>query len=388
MDKIDELLTRGVENIIPGKAQLEKVLRSGKKLNIYNGIDPSATQVHIGNAVPLRKLQAFVDLGHHVTFLIGNFTALIGDSSDKTGERPILSMEEIQENFKTYKKQAEKVLDFSKVKVVHNGDWLGKLTFKDLVELCQHFSVGDFISRELIRKRLDSGSKVRLDEVLYPVMQGYDSYFLDTDIQLGGTDQTFNMQAGRTLQKDLRGKESFVIANGFLEGTDGRKMSKSWGNAIWLDDAPSEMFGKVMSLKDDLINQYFALATNLALDEIPTSGHPMDLKKKLAYRIVSELHSSEAAKKAQEEFEKTFQKRDLISAEIPTLAASQFSSPIEIVPLLIQIGLARSNSDAKRLLRNRAVEHNGQVLSINHGVMSVDPGDIIQVGKKKFVKFV
>lgn len=216
MDKIEELLERGVANIIPGREALEKALRSEKKLNVYLGIDPTATRIHLGHAVPLRQLQAFAELGHNVTFLIGDFTALIGDTSDKDSERPVLTAEQIEENFQTYKSQAEKILDFSKVHVRHNSEWLKKLNFEEIVKLCQQFSVGDFISRELIRKRLDSGKRVALHEVLYPVMQGYDSYFMDTDIQLGGTDQTFNMQAGRTLQKNLREKESFVMANVFF----------------------------------------------------------------------------------------------------------------------------------------------------------------------------
>ena len=200
---IETTLTRGVTNIIPEEKGLAKLLSSDKKLNVYLGIDPTATKIHIGHAVALRKLQEFVELGHNVTFLIGDFTALIGDTSDKNSERPILTSKEIEENFKSYKKQAKKILDFSKVTLRHNSEWLKKLTFTNIVELAQNFSVGDFVGRELIRKRLDEGTRVRLDEMLYPVMQGYDSYLLDTDIQIGGADQTFNMQAGRTQQKNL-----------------------------------------------------------------------------------------------------------------------------------------------------------------------------------------
>lgn len=370
MDKIDELLTRGVENIIPGKDQLEKLLRSGKKLNVYNGIDPTSTKIHIGHSVPLRKLQAFVELGHNVTFLIGDFTALIGDTSDKESERPVLNPEEIEANFQTYKSQAKKILDFSKVTLRHNSEWLKKLGYEDVVKLFRHFSLNDFISRELIKKRLESGGSVRFDEVAYPVMQGYDSYFMDTDVQVGGTDQTFNMQAGRTLQKDLRGKESFIIANGFLEGTDGRKMSKSWGNAIWIDDEAAEMFGKVMSLKDDLINQYFTLATNLPLDEIPTKGHPMELKKELAFHIVSELHSKDAAQKAQTEFEKTFQKGEVASELVQEFKVKSTN----IVDKLVEAGIVASKSEAKRLEDQGAIEE-------------IKPG-LFRVGKKKFVRFI
>src|SRR3989344_5794919 len=204
MDKIEELLTRGVANIIPSKEGLEKKLRSGKKLNVYLGIDPTATKIHLGHAVPLRKLQAFADLSHNVTFLIGDFTALFGDIA----------------------------------------------------------------ARELIKKRLSGGKHVGLHEGLYPAMQGYDSYFMNTDIQIGGTDQTFNMQAGRTLIKNWRKKESFILANGFLPGTDGRKMSKTWNNAIWLEDNPFDMYAKVMAINDDLIAQYFTLAIDMSISAI------------------------------------------------------------------------------------------------------------------------
>ncbi|KKT67855.1 MAG: Tyrosine-tRNA ligase [Candidatus Curtissbacteria bacterium GW2011_GWC1_44_33] len=217
-EAIEELLTRGVVNIIPNKDKLKKLLLSGKKLNVYLGIDPTATKIHIGNAVPLRKLQAFVELGHNVTFLIGDFTALIGDTSDKESERPTLTSEQIQENFKTYQEQASKILDFTKVKARFNSEWLKKLDFKEVIKLCQRFSFGDFASRELIKKRLQAGKWVGLHEALYPAMQGYDSYFMDTDVQIGGADQTFNMQAGRVLQKQLRNKESFVLVTGYLGG--------------------------------------------------------------------------------------------------------------------------------------------------------------------------
>ena len=370
MDKTYELSTRGVEHIIPGKDELEKVLRSGKKLNVYLGIDPTAIHIHLGHAVPLRKLQAFVELDHNVTFLIGDFTALIGDTSDKDAERPVLTSEQIAENFKTYKEQAKKIVDFSKVKLHFNSEWLKDLNFTEIVKLCQHFSAGDFVGRELIKKRLNEGKKVGLHELLYPVMQGYDSYFMNTDIQVGGTDQTFNMQAGRVLQKDLRNKESFVIANGFLEGTDGRKMSKSWGNAIWLDDPADEIFGKVMSLKDELINQYFILATKLPLSEIPKDGHPMELKKELAFQIVSELHSNEAAQKAKEEFESTFQKKEVADDLIQEFKVKS----TDLIDKLVEAGVVSSKSEAKRLESQGAIEE-------------IKPG-LFRIGKKRFVKFI
>ncbi len=388
MDAIEELLTRGVENVIPGKEKLRALLSSGKKLNIYLGIDPTAKSIHIGHAVPLRKLNAFARLGHNVTFLIGDFTALIGDTSDKDAERLVLTSEQIKANFQTYKKQAEKVLDFTKVKVRFNSEWLKGLKFADIVKLCQHFSAGDFVGRELIRKRLTEGKKVGLHEILYPVMQGYDSYFMNTDIQLGGTDQTFNMQAGRILQKDLRKKESFIIANGFLEGTDGRKMSKTWNNAIWLTDNANDMFGKIMSLRDELIVQYFTLATNASVDEIhdvekrlTARENPMTLKIELAHRMVTQLHSKALADAAQKDFGVRFQKGELTQAKLPTKPLSIFVSGAVAVDDLVATELVDSKSEARRLIAQHAVEKNGTEITNPKEKLELKRGDIIKVGR-------
>lgn len=393
MDTIDKLLTRGVANIIPGKAELHKLLNSGKKLNIYLGIDPTATKIHLGHAVPLRKLQAFAELGHNVTFLIGDFTALIGDTSDKDTERPVLTSEQIQENFKTYKKQAEKILDFSKVTVRHNSEWLKKLSYADIIRLSQQFSLNDFISRELIRKRLDDGKRVAFHETQYPLMQGYDSYYLDADLQLGGTDQTFNMQAGRTLQKLWRNKESFVMANSFLEGTDGRKMSKSWGNAIWLDDEAIDMYAKVMAIKDDLIPQYYLLGTNTPLAEVEKikkelkdGKSPMQIKKDLAKVIVAELHSAKDAEAAQEHFEKTVQKKEM-PEEIDEIVLPQaLQSGATIAEIITSINLASSKSDSKRLIEQGGVTIDNEVIIDPNAAFEPKEDTIIKVGKRKYVK--
>ncbi len=392
----NDLLTRGVENIIPNQAKLQEILDSGRKLNIYIGIDPTATRIHIGHAVPLRKLNEFANLGHNVTFLIGDFTALIGDTSDKDTERPILTSEEIKSNFASYKKLAEKVIDFSKVNVVYNSEWLSKLTFTDIVKLTQHFSAGDFVGRELIKKRLSAGKHVGLHELLYPVMQGYDSYHLDTDIQLGGTDQTFNMQAGRILQKDLRNKESFIIANGFLEGTDGRKMSKSWGNAIWLDDEPNEMYGKVMSLKDDLIISYFTLATKISQEEISdyekelkTGSNPMDLKKKLAHQIVLELHSLAAADEAASYFQKTVQDKEnpeeIIEIKLK-IENKGLNYSYVFIDILKSANLNMSNGELKRLIQQGGVYIGAHKITnpIESIMINTFDNAVIKIGKRTY----
>lgn len=391
MDKIEELLTRGVANIIPGRDELKKVLASCKKLNVYLGIDPTATKIHLGHAVVLRKLNEFAKLGHNVTFLIGDFTALIGDTSDKDTERPVLTPIEIQENFKTYKKQAEKILDFSKIQVRYNSEWLKKLSFEEIVRLCQKFSVGDFINRELIKKRLTEGKRIGLHEILYPIMQGFDSLTLNTDIQLGGTDQTFNMQAGRTLIKELKNKESFVLATEFLMGTDGRKMSKSWGNAIWLDDAPNDMYAKVMAIEDSLIIQYLTLATNTPLKEIEEikaelnrKTNPMPAKKQLAYEIVFELHGTKAADTARSNFEKTVQRK-----EIPKeIGFFTFKVPVlNIVDILIHTKLALSNSDAKRKIEQSGVSVNGVLIKNKNEEIELKGERLLKVGRN-FVKII
>lgn len=387
MDSIEELLERGVANIIPNKNVLLGKLRAGKKLNIYLGIDPTSTKIHLGHTVPLRKLQKFAESGHNVTFLIGDFTALIGDTSDKDAERLSLTSKEIEENFTTYKKQAEKILDFSKVKIRYNSEWLKKLTFEEIIRLNQHFSANDLLSRELIKKRISEGKRVGLHEFSYPVMQGYDSFMLDTDLQIGGTDQTFNMQAGRTLIKDLKNKESFILTTTILEGTDGRKMSKSWGNAIWLDDNPNDMYAKVMSVFDNLIIQYFTLATDIPLEQISDyekklkKENPINIKKELAFEIVKELHSLKSAKEAQKEFEKRVQNK-----EIPTdIALLPIRGGITASEVLIKGGFAESKSEAKRLIEQGGVMLNKKRINDTESVVKEG---LLQVGKKRFAKVV
>ncbi len=377
-EEISELLTRGVANIIPNKDLLQKLLMGGKKLSVYLGIDPTATHIHLGHATQLRRLQRLAELGHHVTFLIGDFTALIGDTSDKDKERPVLTVEQVEANWQTYKSQAKKIVDFTLVEVRHNSEWLQKLGFEDTIKLARHFTLNDFISRELIKNRLTSGGSVTLPEALYPLMQGYDSYFLDTDIQLGGSDQTFNMQAGRGVQKDLRQKESFILVGSFLTGTDGRKMSKSWGNAIWLDDSAQEVFGKLMSINDNLIKEYFLLATTLPESEFPHAKNPMDSKKKLAWQVVKELFSAKDADAAQKHFESTVQNKELPD-EIVTVTVSSNS----IVDVLVESGLASSKSEARRLIEQKGVRINQTIAG---ELQTVSSGDTLSVGNRKFVK--
>lgn len=389
---ITDLLARGVENIIPSHQDLERLLASDKTINCYLGIDPTATRIHLGHAFSLRKLQHMVDLGHNVTFLIGSYTALVGDTSDKNDERPMLTLAQIEENIAQYKDLASKFLDFDKVNLVHNGDWLSKLSFKDVLELASNFSVNDFTSRELIRKRLDAGKRVSLPETLYPLMQGYDSYHLDTDIQFGGTDQTFNMQAGRTLNKRLRNKESFIVATGFLPGTDGRKMSKSWGNAIWLDDPAEEVFGKVMRVSDEVVHDYFVYGTSMPLDQISEheaklqQADPMELKKVLARQIVSELCGDNNVEAAEHHFVDTVQNKQASDDAIVATVTQATVTVQELTDVLILHNLVKSKSEARRLFEQKAVRFNDVPVSVDDSITLTGKDDVLRVGKRRFIK--
>ena len=382
MSELQELLTRGVANIIPNRKLLEEKLASGEKLNIYLGIDPTAPNIHLGHSVALRKLQRFAALGHNVTFLVGDFTAKIGDTSDKETERPQLTDEQIQENLKTYKKQAEKIIDFEKVEIRFNSEWLSRLTFEETIRLIGKFSLNDFISRELIKKRLKEGKSVGLLETIYPVMQGYDSMILDTDLQIGGTDQTFNMQAGRALLKDK--KESFVMATEFLSGTDGRKMSKTWGNAIWLTDGPNDMYGKVMSIADNLILKYFILATDTPLDKIKSietviQENPLEAKKLLANTIVSDLYDEETAVASGVYLSKTVQNKELPS----DIKKIETEKDILVVDFIANNNLLESRSEAKRLIEQGGVVFNEQRADL---FTKISENGILKIGKRNFIE--
>ena len=392
--KIDSFLTRGVENIVPGKAEVEKLLNSGKVLNVYLGIDPTATKIHLGHAFPLRKLQILAELGHHVTFLIGDFTAIVGDTSDKESERPILTREQIEENFQTYKRQAKKFLDFSKIELHFNSEWLSKLDFAGVLKLTSHFSLNDFISRELIKKRLAEGKSISLPEVLYPIMQGYDSMAMDTDIQIGGTDQIFNMQAGRTLIKNIKGKDSSIVANGFLPGTDGRKMSKTWGNAIWIEDSPEEIFGKVMSLKDNMILTYYLMGTNVdnvviedAKKRLESCENPMNIKRELARTIVKELCGKGEVDAAEEFFQKTVVEKK-VDENAPEVRWDKETITVEdLIRMMVELSMATSNGEAKRLIEQGGVYLNGVRVEKKSVELPVGKG-VVRVGKRKYLKIV
>src|SRR3989338_5139629 len=386
---IEEVLSRGVSEVIV-KEDLEKKLLSGKKLRIYLGVDPTGFSLHLGHAVVLRKLKEFLDLGHEVILLIGDFTAKIGDPTGKDTTRIPLTDKQIKENFKDYKKQASKVLNFSKVKIKYNSVWLSKLRFEDVLKLVGHFTVQQMLHRDMFDKRVKENAPINQTEFLYPLMQGYDSVAMDVDVEIGGNDQMFNMLAGRTLQKIYHNKDKDILTTKLLLGTDGRKMSKTYDNAIYLTDEPNDMYGKIMSIKDELIGQYFELATNLdeqKITEILSMPNPRDQKALLAKEIVTMYHGEKAAIKAAENFDKVFRQHQMPS-EIEIFKTDKTTYPI--LDLLCDTKLAPSKNEAKRLVEGGGVtvRIKNEELRIKNWSEEIAIEDelIIQAGKRKFIK--
>ena len=387
--KIKEVLERGVEEVID-RGHLEAALKSGRQLRVKLGIDPTSPNIHIGRAVPLFKLRDFQELGHKVVLIIGDFTGVIGDTSDKDSERPMLTEAEVKKNLKSYIQQAEKVIDIKKCEVRYNSEWLGKLNYHEIGRQADVFSLNEFISRENIKKRLDAGKRISLRELLYPLMQGYDSVAIKANVEIGGTDQRFNLLAGRELQRRYNQEPQDIITNPLIEGLDGRKMSSSWGNGINLFDPANDMFGKVMSLKDELIIKYFILTTRVGLAEIKkyqkelaNGSNPRDLKVKLAFEIVRQYHGKKEAEKAKTEFENVFQKK-VLPSEMPEWRVQR--GEYNILDLLFKSGLTPSKAEAKRMVLGGAVEINNQTKTDWQEIIKIENGLTIQVGKRKFVR--
>ncbi len=385
-EKIRSILQRGVEEIIH-KKHLSERLSGRKKLRVKLGIDPTSPDIHIGRAVVLWKLRAFQELGHKVVFIVGDFTGQIGDTSDKDSERPMLSEQEINRNVQTYLHQAYKILDQDKTEAHYNSTWLKKLGFAEIGRMADLFGLNEFMARENISKRMKLGKRVSLRELLYPLMQGYDSVAVRADVELGGTDQRFNLLAGRTIQQAYGLEAQDILMTSLLEGTDGRKMSSSWGNTINLNDEPDLMFGKVMSIPDTLIENYFTLATNTLwkhMEEIKKSySNPRDQKLILAHTIVEQYHGAHKARTAQEKFISQFSKKE-IPTDIPAVKVKPGSYPLK--DLLVALKLVDSKSEARRLIEQGGVKIN-QVKAPDGTIKIGLKNDLIlQVGKRKFVK--
>lgn len=384
---IDLILQRAQDIIV--KDDAEKLLRAGKPLRIKYGVDPTGPIIHLGRASTIHRLRNLQDLGHTIVLIVGDFTAKIGDTSDKTSERQPLSDEQIHANMADYKRQLGQILDMSKVEFHHNSEWLGKLSPAEFIELAQSFTVAQMIERENYSLRFKAGKPIGLHEFLYPILQGYDSVAIKADVEIGGTDQLFNMMAGRVIQKHYGQKVQQVLTFDLLTGPDGRKMSTSWGNAIYITDEPNDMYGKLMRIHDDLIAQYYRICTDIPEDviesvvqDIAAGANPRDTKASLAREIVSIYHGEDAALSAEEAFNNQFREGNR-PEDIPEITIK--STEIDPVAFLVQAELVTSNSEARRLIQQGGVRVDDNVLETVNPV-TVKTGVIVQVGKRRFVK--
>ena len=391
------LISHGVADLLPEdefKKKLEKSVATNTPLIVKLGLDPTAPDIHLGHTVVLRKLKLFQDFGHKVIILIGDFTARIGDPTGKSVTRPPLTEEQVITNAKTYQEQIFKVLDSEKTEVRFNSEWLSKLDFADVLKLASKYTVARMLERDDFHKRYTEGRPISIHEFMYPLMQGYDSIALKADVEFGGTDQTFNLLMGRHLQGEEGMPEQTIITMPILEGLDGvQKMSKSLGNYIGISEAPSEMYGKAMSIPDELMMRYFMLVTDMSIEEQEQlskdlesgAAHPRDVKMKLAHTIVRLYHGEEAANFGQDEFVRVFQKHAM-PTDIPEYKVDITEEPVFVPQLLSDAGLTASNGEARRSIKAGAFKIDGEKCNEEHIVLK--DGMVLQVGKRKFIKIV
>ncbi len=392
---VEKFLNRGVEAIYPSKEALRKKLMSGERLKIYQGFDPTGPYLHVGHAMGIRALRILQQLGHEVIFLIGDFTSRVGDP-DKDMVRKLLTVEEIKKNMSGWKEQAGQLIDFSgknAVKFLHNFDWLSKLTLQELIELMSHMTVQRMLERDMFENRYKKGDPIYVQEFIYPLMQGYDGVAMEVDMEVGGADQTFNMLVGRNLSKTYLGKEKFVRANKMMDAPDARTMSKTKGNGINLNDSAEIMYGKAMSYPDSMIPVGLELITDVDMEDIrdveekiKNGDNPMEYKKFMAYEIVKTIKGEEEAKKAEEYFVKTVQKK-----EAPDEVESRKLKVknINIIELLNEVGLAKSKGEARRLIAQNGIKVDGKVISDVDMDVEIDKkGVLLQRGKRQFLKII
>jgi tyrosyl-tRNA synthetase len=389
---INTILTRGVSEILPDIDSLA-TLMAQRPIRVYLGIDPTGAFLTLGHSVVLRKLQQFAELGHEVILLIGNGTVRIGDPTGKDASRPVLTDQEIESNFKDWQKQASKILDFDHITLKHNGDWLDKLHFSELVQLMAKTTVQQLLERDMFQERITKGLPIHGHEIIYPLLQGYDSVAMDVDLEIGGTDQTFNMLMGRTLQKSYNNKEKWVLSTPIINGTDGRKMSKSLNNFIAITDAPNSMYGKIMSIADEQIITYLELLTDVPTEtvaEITTAlsagENPMTFKKLLAKTITQQYHTDSEATAAEHFFESTVQEKN-IPENIPTIVVPK--EPLELLALSKLCAPEESNSALRRLIEQGALE------LLPSGEKPLDPQAIVpnttetvRIGKRRYYSLI
>ncbi len=388
------VIKSGIADVVP-EADLVKKLSTGRPMVVKLGVDPTAPDLHLGHAVPLRKLRQFQDMGHEVVLIIGDFTALIGDPSGRNSTRPALTMEQIDANATTYIEQAYGILDPERTTMRRNSEWLGKLDFADLLRLTSQFTVARILERDDFSKRYTGRQSISLHEFLYPVAQAYDSVAIKADVELGGTDQLFNLLAGRELMEKLGMEPQVALTLPLLEGTDGvQKMSKSYGNYVGLTDEPDDMFGKVMSIPDELMVKYFRLATSVPVEDVDAveagladgSLHPNEVKRRLARDIVTLYHGPEAAVSAEAAFDRVFRQHE-VPEDIPEVSVAP-TDPVHLPALLEQLGLASSRGEARRLIDQGGVRIDGA--QVGRGIYDLPwadvAGTVVQAGKRRFAR--
>lgn len=388
-----KIIERGVEDLLP-KEDLTKKLAENRPLNIKLGMDPTAPDLHLGHTVVINKMRQLQDLGHHIQFLIGDFTAMIGDPTGKSATRPALTDEEIQENAKTYQDQVFKILDAEKTEIMFNSTWMRKLTSADMIRLAAQYNVARMLERDDFNKRYNSGQSIAIHEFLYPLVQGYDSVAMKTDIELGGTDQKFNLLVGRELQKAYGQPQQVILTMPILEGLDGvQKMSKSLGNYIGISDAPSDMFGKIMSISDTLMWRYFELLSFKPMEEVNAlrksvddGANPRDVKFELAMEIIERFHDKAAAVAARDEFVARFQKGQMPDEIAEVNVSVDGDAPLAWV--LKEAGLVASTAEGNRMIKQGAVKIGGEKVEDGQLKLTADFAEVIQVGKRRFAKVI
>ncbi|MBS0660196.1 MAG: tyrosine--tRNA ligase [Verrucomicrobia bacterium] len=379
-----EQLKRGAAHLV-SDAELLARLQKGQKLRVKLGVDPTSPDLHLGHSLPLAKLAQFQEMGHQAVLIIGGFTALIGDPSGRTSTRPPLTREQIEANAETYRKQAFKMLDPERTEIVNNADWLGQLNFEQVIRLNSRVTLQQMLQREDFKARIANDQPVRVHEIQYPIMQGWDSVMVRADVELGGSDQLFNCLVGRDFQVQEGQAPQIVLTTPILEGLDGvKKMSKSLQNYIGLTDAPGDMFGKAMSITDELMARYYELLFHEQLD---AAMHPMEAKKQLAARLVARFHSAAEAKSAREEFEARFSKKDLESADLPVVTLGSVDAVSAVVNAFLQgFQVTKSRGDARRLIEGGGVTWRGEKLTDPKAVVAFESPGILKLDKRHAVK--
>lgn len=388
---VNEVLTRGVEQILPDKKGLFDLMAK-RKIKLYQGFDPSMPSLHLGNFVGLMKLRQFQKLGHQVIFLVGDFTGMIGDPTDKLSTRPKLTREQVLENAKAWKEQASRVLNFegeNPAKILFNSTWSDKISFKDLIEITSNFTVQQMIERDMFQDRLKKKEPIYLHEFLYPIAQAQDSVEMDVDLEIGGSDQLFNMMTGRTLMKSVKGKEKFVLTTKLLIDKEGKKVGKTTGNALFLDSSPSDFYAGIMSFPDEVIHLGFELLTEIDLDGIENEikADPMKAKKRLAFEVIKLLWGEESAEKSEDAFKNTFQNKEN-PEDIKTIKIN-VADNMALLDLVFSTKMVDSRSEAKRLIQQKAIDVDGSLHDNPTEPIKINKnGVIVKIGKSKFVKII